>query len=239
MKRRIIGLILATIGISYMALIMKYTYAFKKINDTLGLILIITSIIFIILGGYLLIIKTSYEQNKEDDMKRQETVYLKGYYKHKPYFTYILIGINVFVYGIINIIQGDKAILNYAISNNNFELYKLFTSMFTHINTTHILSNMFVLYVCGNKIEALIGNIKFIVVYMLSGLGSSVMLALFSESACVGASGAIFGILGCYLLIAFRNRKIMKYTYKKDSLPSIILNLILTFIIPNISKLHI
>ena len=58
---------------------------------------------------------------------------------------------------------------------------------------------------------------------------------LLTNSWSVGASGAIFGLFGCYLLIAFKNRNAMKYTYKYDLLPTIIINLIVTFAIPNIS----
>ena len=70
---------------------------------------------------------------------------------------------------------------------------------------------------------------------MISGLGSAILIALLSINSCVGASGAIFGLFGCYLLIAFKNRNVMKYTYKYDLLPTVVINLIVTFAIPNIS----
>ena len=107
--------------------------------------------------------------------------------------------------------------------------------MFTHADEMHLIFNMLALYICGSKLESLIGNIKYAIIYMLSGLGAAILIVLLSNNSCVGASGAIFGLFGCYLLIAFKNKNTMKYTYKYDLLPTIVINLIVTFAIPNIS----
>ena len=131
--------------------------------------------------------------------------------------------------------HGNEEVLKYAISKNEFEFYKLFTSMFAHADETHLLFNMLALYLCGSKLESLVGNIKYFIIYMISGLGSAILIALLSSNPCVGASGAIFGLFGCYLLIAFKNRNVMKFTYRYDLLPTVVINLIVTFAIPNIS----
>jgi len=70
---------------------------------------------------------------------------------------------------------------------------------------------------------------------MLSGLCSSILIAFMESIPCVGASGAIFGLFGCYLMLAYKNRDIMRYTYKYDLLPTVILDLIISFLMPNIS----
>lgn len=234
-KKKIIGLIMAIIGLTYMISFFVFIDEFEKINDTLGLIMTIISVIFIIFGGGMLIVKTPEEHFKEQAIKYEENIKLEKYYKYKPIFTYILISINILFFVLINLAHGNDEILKYAISKNDFEFYKLFTSMFAHSDESHIITNMLALYICGSKLESLIGNIKYLIVYILSGLGAALLIVLFANYPCVGASGAILGLYGCYLFIAFKNRNVMKYTYKYDLLPTIIIILIGTFIIPSIS----
>ena len=234
-KRKIIGLVMLIVGIVYMVCFFAFTNIFEKVNDTLCFILTIISVVCIIWGFGILIVKTPDEHFKEQAIKKEENIKLNKYYKYKPMITYILIGINVLMFVLINMTHGNEEVLKYAISKNNFEFYKLFTSMFTHADEMHLIFNMLALYICGSKLESLIGNIKYAIIYMLSGLGAAILIVLLSNNSCVGASGAIFGLFGCYLLIAFKNKNTMKYTYKYDLLPTIVINLIVTFAIPNIS----
>lgn len=234
-KRKIVGLIMAIIGIIYMISFFLFVDEFEKINDALCLIMTIISVVFIIFGIVTLFFKTSEEHFEEQKIKYEENTKLEKYYKYKPIITYILIGINILTFILINLIHDNDEILKYAISKNDFEFYKLFTSIFMHSNESHIIVNMFTLYICGSKLESLIGNIKYLLVYMLSGLGAALLIVLFTNYSCVGASGAILGLYGCYLFVAFKNRRVMKYTYKYDLLPTIIIILISTFIIPGIS----
>ena len=234
-KQKLIGLTMLTFGSIYMISLFLFIEKFEKMNDSLGLIMTIISTIFIIFGSGLLFIKTQEEHFKEQAIKNNEYNKLKKHYKYKPVVTYILIVINILVYLIVNISQGNSEIIKYAISKNDFQIYKLFTSIFTHSSESHIITNMLALYLCGSKLESLIGNIKYLLVYFISGFGSSLLIAIFANYPCVGASGAILGLYGCYLFIAFKNRNIMKYTYKYDLLPTIIIILIGTIIIPKIS----
>ena len=234
-KRKMIGLVMLIVGIIYMYCFFTFTNFFEQVNDTLYFILTIISVACIIWGFGILVFKTPEEHFKEQVIKKEENIKLNKYYKYKSIITYTLIGINVLMFILINIIRGNDEVLKYAISKDNFEFYKLFTSMFTHVDETHLIFNMLALYICGSKLESLIGIIKYAIVYMVSGLGTSILIVLLSNNPCVGASGAIFGLFGCYLLIAFKNRNVMKYTYKYDLLPTIVINLIVTFTIPNFS----
>lgn len=234
-KRKKIGLVMVIVGILYMVCFFLFIDEFEKVNDTLCFILTIISVVCIIWGFGILMIKTSEEHFKEQAIKQEESSKLDKYYKYKPIITYVLIFINVLMFILINMIHENEEVLKYAISKNDFQFYKLFTAMFIHVDELHLMFNMLALYICGSKLESLIGNIKYIIVYMISGLGASILIALLSNIPCVGASGAIFGLFGCYLLIAFKNRNVMKYTYKYDLLPTVIINLIITFAIPNIS----
>lgn len=234
-KRKLIGLSMALLGIVYMTLFFIFTDEFEKINDLLCMILTILNAVFIIFGLTLLFLKTQEDIVKEEVIKREENTNLSKYYKYKPYVTYLLLVINVLAFIFINIFNDDELIIKFAISKNDFAFYKIFTAMFTHINESHLFCNMIVLYWCGSKLESLIGNVKYLLIYLLSGVFTSIFIVLFSSSPCVGASGAIFGLFGCYLLLAYRNKTIMKYTFKYDLLPTVIINLIVTFVMPNVS----
>ncbi|HUF12349.1 MAG TPA: rhomboid family intramembrane serine protease [Longimicrobiales bacterium] len=85
----------------------------------------------------------------------------------------------------------------------------LFTSMFMHGGWLHLIGNMWFLWIFGNNIEDSMGHLRFVVFYLLCGLGASgaqVMAAPGSPVPMVGASGAISGVMGAYLLLYPRVR---------------------------------
>lgn len=84
--------------------------------------------------------------------------------------------------------------------------YRLLTAPFLHANFTHILFNMLTLLIVGSPVEAELGKLRFLVVYFVSALGGSVASYLLSPSnqLGVGASGAIFGLMGAYFVLARR-----------------------------------
>ena len=80
----------------------------------------------------------------------------------------------------------------------------LLTSMFVHGSLFHLLGNMLYLWIFGNNIEDYLGKVRFVLFYLLAGLGASAAHVIFhpnSQSPMVGASGAIAGILGAYLVL--------------------------------------
>lgn len=91
------------------------------------------------------------------------------------------------------------------------EYYRLLSSMFMHFGFEHLMNNMVMLLVIGWTLEWEIGKVKFLLIYLLSGLAGNIMsfgwdmwTGDFAVSA--GASGAIFGIVGALLYVAVRNR---------------------------------
>lgn len=80
----------------------------------------------------------------------------------------------------------------------------LITAMFLHGGIFHLLGNMLYLWIFGNNIEDRLGSLRFILFYLISGLGASLVHILFnpnSQVPMIGASGAIAGILGAYLIL--------------------------------------
>ncbi len=91
------------------------------------------------------------------------------------------------------------------------EYYRLFSSMFMHFGFEHLVNNIVMLLVIGFTLEREIGTIKFLIIYLLSGLGGNLLSAVWdmmsgSFAVSAGASGAIFGIVGALLYVAIRNR---------------------------------
>jgi membrane associated rhomboid family serine protease len=80
----------------------------------------------------------------------------------------------------------------------------IFTSMFMHGGWFHMLTNMWVLYIFGNNVEARMGAISYLIFYLLSGVAAAFLQAQLlpaSQIPVIGASGAIAGILGAYLIL--------------------------------------
>lgn len=91
------------------------------------------------------------------------------------------------------------------------EYYRLFVSMFIHFGFEHLLNNMLSLLILGKYIEPLLGKVRFLIVYILSGIAGN-LLSFFYElytqdyAVSAGASGAVFGLTGALLCIVVINR---------------------------------
>lgn len=86
---------------------------------------------------------------------------------------------------------------------------KLFSSMFLHAGFWHFAGNMFFLWMFGYRVENTFRSFLFALIYMVSGCGAAALHYAFNHTStipCVGASGAISGIVGCYLVLFPRSR---------------------------------
>lgn len=106
------------------------------------------------------------------------------------------------------------------------------TSAFTHVQPWHILFNMMALFILGPQLEAVLRRSRFLALYAFSALTASAVVMLFSApfQATLGASGAIFGLMGAFLIVALK---------RKADLRGILiwlgLNAVFTFTVPNVS----
>jgi len=151
----------------------------------------------------------------------------------KPIFSYLFIGINVLVF-LLQFSTPGNLVCEYAAIPNNLvngqDYFTLFTSMFMHGGWMHLIGNMLFLWVFADNIEATVGNLSFVVFYLLGGLAASAAHIYFNVGgemlnccnvcsttdpcsttgnvqACMGsipslgASGAISAVLGAYLVM--------------------------------------
>ncbi len=151
-----------------------------------------------------------------------------------PVVTWSLIAVCVVVY-IAQLLSGDvvTSALFYWPHLTQAEPWRMLTSIFVHSpgSFLHIAFNMFSLFVIGPILELAVGRMRFLALYLLSGLGGSVAVLFFApDTAVLGASGAIFGLLGAFFIIQRR--------LGGNSLQIIIviaINVVLGFVIPNIA----
>jgi membrane associated rhomboid family serine protease len=149
--------------------------------------------------------------------------------------TKAMIGINVAVY-VAELAQGGGVYgVNSTIYEKGFlyapfvaqgDWWRLMTAAFLHYGPFHLLLNMLGLYWFGSLLERRIGSGKFLLLYLVSGLaGSAGALVVSPTNATVGASGAIFGILGAGLVLEQQR----DYVFGGSALGVIVANLVLTF----------
>jgi membrane associated rhomboid family serine protease len=110
--------------------------------------------------------------------------------------------------------------------------WQLVTSMFTQVQPWHLGLNMLVLWFLGPQLEAVLGRARYLALYGVSGLAGSVLVYWFSgeQSVTVGASGAIFGLLGALLVVVHKIRGDVQ-----GILGWLAINAVFTFLVPNVS----
>ncbi|CAM3174252.1 rhomboid protease GluP [Lactobacillus bombicola] len=128
------------------------------------------------------------------------------------------------------------AMNNYAIVAAG-QWWRLFTAQFLHIGMMHLISNAVMIYYLGMYLEEIIGHWRFLILYILSGVGGNLLsLALGSDQAIsAGASTALFGIFGAMTAIALQNRANPILTYLgRQSFWLALINIGLDLFVPNI-----
>jgi membrane associated rhomboid family serine protease len=108
-------------------------------------------------------------------------------------------------------VLGDILISNFALfapSVSTGQWWRLFTAGFLHGSILHLLFNVYILWVLGSQLESILGKTKFIVIYFVSLIGGSIASFLFSPfgTYSIGASGAIFGLMGAMLVVGRKKR---------------------------------
>lgn len=181
--------------------------------------------------GIELFLKITSDINKKnmEDVKQTEEVF-----KEKiPIVTYILMAINVVVALFSMLPNMDDVVVglfaNYGPLVREGEYYRLITGAFVHVEILHLLFNMYSLYIIGTQIESFFGKWKYLIIYFVSAITGSLLSIVFSNVPSIGASGAIFGLLGAMLVFGYYYRVYLGNTIYKNILPIIVINLMLGF----------
>ena len=174
--------------------------------------------------------------NKKDQEKVADVFSPK-----KPVVTYALILINVFMF-LFPLINGTtEEFYNLFASYGPFvkmgDYYRLLTAAFMHANIAHLIFNMYALWIIGMQLESFIGKWRYLVVYLFSAISGSLLSVIVTPNAVsVGASGAIFGLLGALLYFGYHYRVYLGTVIKSQIIPLIVINLLLGFMVPGIDN---
>ena len=126
-----------------------------------------------------------------------------------PVVTYVLIALNVLFF-FVELSGGDPFIEHWSVvprrllANPGSDFPTIFTSMFMHAGWLHLGGNMLYLWIFGDNVEDSFGHLKFLIFYLLCGIAATLAQLAFSTGSNVpnlGASGAIAGVLGAYILL--------------------------------------
>jgi membrane associated rhomboid family serine protease len=123
-----------------------------------------------------------------------------------------IIAVDVVVFFLERFGNDTAVITKYALWPRAIDIqhqyYRAFTAMFLHANFQHIVFNMLALLIVGPAVEVQLGKVRFLSLYLIAGLGGSVasyLLSPFNELG-LGASGAIMGVMGAYVVLGLRRR---------------------------------
>lgn len=182
-------------------------------------------------------ITNDINQKNKEDAKKAESIFKKKI----PIITYGLIITNILIY-VLSILFGNyNEILNrFCLYGPNIreygEYYRLITSGFLHSNILHLTLNCYALYIIGSQVESYMGKTKFIIIYLFSLLMGSLMSITFSNYSSIGASGAIFGLMGSLLCFGYYYRIYLGNVLKSQIIPLILANLLFGLLASNIDN---
>ena len=159
----------------------------------------------------------------------------------KSYVTGILIAVNVLYFLYLEIAGSSEDVLFMMEHGAMYapavligqEYYRFVTAMFMHFGIDHIINNMLVLFALGDNLERALGHIKYLILYLICGIGSNAASMLISGissgAVSAGASGAIFGVVGGLVYAFLVNRGRLEDLSTRQLLVMILLSLYLGF----------
>lgn len=190
--------------------------------------------------GMQLYLKLTKDINVKNQRTNRE---VEDVFKEKnPIVTRVLVAINIMIYFYMMLTgKADSFTARFAVFGPYIqfgEYYRLITGAFLHGDIFHLLFNCYALYIIGSQVENFLGKTKYIFVYFISAIASSLLSMLFAAGNyySVGASGAIFGLMGALLYFGYYYRVYLGNILKSQIIPLIVINLIIGFVSPGIDN---
>lgn len=154
--------------------------------------------------------------------------------------TMAIIGTIVFVY-LLQILVGGEVVQALALSPSLIdagEWWRLLTPILVHGGALHLFLNMYILFIYGPNVEEAFGTVRFVAMFLIAGfMGSAFSYAFPPDNASVGASGAIFGVVGILVVYLYRRRRTsFMAQYLRGMGFFIVANLVFGFIFPGIDN---
>ena len=199
--------------------------------------------------GLELFLKLTNDINNKnmEESKKVEDVFAKK----TPIITYFLIAINIILYFVIaflgrdffefnpNVLYKYGALVNNNQMVTNVDYLRIVSSIFLHGGLLHLVFNMYSLYIIGPQLESFFGKIKYIIIYLISGICGNLLSMLFisDQMVSVGASGAIFGLMGALVYFGYHYRVYLGGVVKSQIIPLIVINLFIGYMSSGINNI--
>ena len=153
----------------------------------------------------------------------------------KPWLTYVIIALNILMYGLLQLVAMrtgtyyEQQLEPFGAKVNNLimegQYWRFLTPMFLHADIVHLAVNCYSIYIIGSQVEKIFGRGRFLAIYFVSGFIGSAASFAFSLNSSVGASGAIFGLVGAMLYFSLRRPALLKSSYGVNLVTMLIINL--------------
>lgn len=183
--------------------------------------------------GTELFMKITGDINKhnQEDARKVEKVFRSKF----PMVTYMLIAVNIICFLVPAFFsESNNVILDFCVHGPSIrygQYYRLLTGTFLHTGIMHLAFNCYALYVLGSQLESFLGKAKYIVIYLVSAIFGSLFSMTFNgDTASIGASGAVFGLMGALLYFGYHYRVYLGNVIKSQILPLVIVNLLIGFL---------
>ena len=185
--------------------------------------------------GVQLFLKITGDINKKNQKGQQEA---EDVFKPKePIVTRVLIASNIMIYIFMVLTNYEYLVDKFCVWGPSIfkgrEFYRLITAAFVHGSIFHLAFNCYALNVIGSQVESYMGRIKYIIIYFVSAIGGSLLSAVLSKYASIGASGAIFGLMGALLFFGYHYRVYLGSVVRSQITPLIVVNLLIGFFLSN------
>lgn len=196
--------------------------------------------------GLDLLINVTKDINETTAKKNQD--YEDVFKQKKILVTYILMGINIamfiLTYLLFYLSKGNINLESLfsvnATAIKSGEYYRLITGTFLHAGPLympiHLLFNMYALYIIGSQVENFVGKWKYLIIYFASALMGSLLSTVILHANSIGASGAIFGLMGSLAYFGYHYRIYFGNVLKSQIIPLIIINLLMGFMFSGIDN---
>ncbi|MCK0473879.1 rhomboid family intramembrane serine protease [Halalkalibacter sp. APA_J-10(15)] len=171
---------------------------------------------------------------------RHESFY--SFRKNYPVIT-TLAAIHLILFIWMNFLPFGQSIQYFGVGFNlavaNGEYWRLVTPIFLHLGLSHVIFNTFSLVIFGPAAEKMLGSVKFLIFYLLTGIIANIATFFLEQPFYqhLGASGAIYGLLGLYLYIVLNRKDLMDRNSGQIVVTILIIGLIMTFAYSNINIL--
>lgn len=179
--------------------------------------------------GVQLFMKISDDISKHNkvDAEHIESVFKMKY----PIVTYLLIALNVILYVISVLTNSYDTIINnfcvYGPLIKAGQYYRIITGAFLHGGILHLAFNCYALYVIGSQLESYLGKVRYLIIYLFSAVTASLFSMIFNSNPSIGASGAIFGLMGALVYFGYHYRVYLGNVLKSQIIPLILFNLLI------------